>query len=1011
MATTNNINLNISSANIGVGGINSGGGQMQPGRLPLHQSSPCLFNNITQPTNIGGGSGSGSGSGSGANTTTSTSNIASSNNNIGNVGNTSSYLSKTTSIGLPPPPPGRSTSPTKFLNNTAAVGTASAPSTTTSLRTSSNNIPTPSAPPATTVISSNSTNTNTNTTNNEEVANNNGVLGRCTTAIKSKLTSPPVTIAYTFSLNIQYLLLSFAIVTSIYILSNLFHGWIPWCVLALIVNYIFLCTDGRFHLTANHRLPATADGSRAQVAPKIKEKINFYQGAIDNPPLPKLHKRSSSAGTSAAPVTAPTPSIAKELASLSSTTSDDSITNTYRTRQYDTYRRSLPPEYYNQYLHYLNSKGPTTARDEHTVEDLGSSSAARTDHQTGQDDQSHSCHSSETSDTEEHPANPDQTAVNVELSELANISKVKSNISHFTKLSTNLEEKLDWVQSPFNLTPARASHSIAVYGQSIVTVGGEGVTDISNIVQFIDIENGVATTPKVTGGKIGPDSIHMHDFCRIGNKFYIFGGIVNGALSNKVYMFSVIDDSTIHWSQPRVNSYLPAARYGHTLTRYGNKFILFGGFNGETCLNDLHLLDPETMTWSQLVASGLPPTERYGHSTTVLGEKMIVFGGTNNSRDLNDVNILQLDTNSWSAPPNFHGQEVPPERSFHAAARVGRNLIVVGGRKEGVTQRDVWSLSYKLQWTRVTGQQITPRSNHGLVKNESKLFIVGGKNQNGGLLDDVWFVNTTNLPITASVSIISYSDIKIEKEIGKGHFSKVLRGIWKQKEVAVKKLNLVKDKGKEEMMTEFKAEVELLGTLQHPNLVACYGYCLNPMCIVMEYLPTGNLYDLIHSRDKQLDSALILQFAFEIARGMQFLHSRNIIHRDLKSSNLLLDKHFNIKIADLGIARETTFTQTMTTIGTVAWTAPEILRHESYNNKADVYSYALVLWELLSGEEPYAGIPAMNAGILVASKGLRPDIPEKCDPNWKKLVVWCWAEDPNKRPSFEEITTYLTKTF
>ncbi|GAM20267.1 hypothetical protein SAMD00019534_034420 [Acytostelium subglobosum LB1] len=554
---------------------------------------------------------------------------------------------------------------------------------------------------------------------------------------------------------------------------------------------------------------------------------------------------------------------------------------------------------------------------------------------------------------------------------------------------------------------------MTVYGHSIVTIGGEGVTDIQNLIQFIDVEKGISMVPKVTGAKIGPDSIYLHDFCRIGDKFYLFGGMVNGKMSNRVYMVLVVGDSTVHWSQPRIGGYSPSSRVGHTLTRYGNKFILFGGYDGDKCLNDAHILDPETMVWSRLTVNGTPPSERYGHSATIIGEKMIVFGGTNRIKDLNDIHILQLDTYTWSTPPANHGQEVPPERSFHAATRVGRNLIVVGGKRDGVAQKDIWSLSNnRMQWSRVTGTNITPRSHHGLIKNESKLFIFGGKGQNGGILDDVWFVNTTNLPISSSVTMISYPDIKIDKEIGKGHFSKVLRGVWKQKEVAVKKLNLIKDKGKEEMMNEFKAEVELLGSLQHPNLVNCYGYCLNPMCIVMEFLPTGNLFDLIHSnRENRLDSTLILQFAYDIARGMQHLHSRNIIHRDLKSSNLLLDKHYNIKIADLGIARETSFTQTMTTIGTVAWTAPEILRHESYNHKADVYSYGIVLWELLTGEEPYAGIPPMNAGILVASKALRPELPDTCDPNWRKLVVWCWAEDPNKRPTFTDITNYLTKTF
>jgi len=209
-------------------------------------------------------------------------------------------------------------------------------------------------------------------------------------------------------------------------------------------------------------------------------------------------------------------------------------------------------------------------------------------------------------------------------------------------------------------------------------------------------------------------------------------------------------------------------------------------------------------------------------------------------------------------------------------------------------------------------------------------------------------------------------------------------------------------------MNEFKSEVELLSALHHSNLVQCYGYCKSPMCIIMEFLPS-NLFDFIHMQ--KVDASLLIQFAFDIARGMVYLHSQNIIHRDLKSSNLLLDKHLNVKIADLGIAREASFTQTMTTIGTVAWTAPEILRHDVYNQQADVYSYAIVLWEMITSKVPFEGIPPMNAGILVASNQLRPEIPPDCDPDLRHLVTWCWQEDPNKRPTFDSILAYLTANF
>ncbi|KYR01119.1 Kelch repeat-containing protein [Tieghemostelium lacteum] len=714
---------------------------------------------------------------------------------------------------------------------------------------------------------------------------------------------------------------------------------------------------------------------------------------------------------------------------------------TYRNRFRNTVnRKTLPPDYYNQYLNYLiheNNPQPPPTSSSHLatplpVHGLGSSDNENEETLNEQDSDISSTYSN-SSNTSSQYQSPTQPQLSIEdpnnhnnniketkeeLSQLENSKKVKSTINHFTKLSTGVEEKLDWTLATCSLSPPRASHTVTVYGQSLVLIGGEGLTDQnSNFIQFIDPERNITITPKITGSKSAPESIHSHDYCRIGNKLYLYGGLVAGKPSNKLFVLTIIDDSTVHWSQPRVNGSSPKPRYGHTLTRFGNRFILFGGYDDQTSFNDLNLLDPETMTWSSLETTGLPPSERYGHTTTILGEKLIIFGGKSSltNKEFNDVHILQLDTFSWIQPIVHQNLEIPPERSHHSATRVGRNLIIVGGKREGVTLRDIWILSYKMQWSKVTGATpIPPHSHHALIKNGSKLFILGGKgsgNAGAPILDDIWFVNTVTLPITSSVQMVAYPDIKIEKEIGKGHFSKVWRGTWKGKDVAVKKINIIKEKGKEEIMNEFKSEVELLGTLQHPNLVTCYGYSLNPMCIVMEFLPTGNLFELIHAREHKLDSTLILQFAFDIARGMQHLHSRSIIHRDLKSSNLLLDKHFNVKIADLGIARETSFTQTMTTIGTVAWTAPEILRHESYNQKADVYSYAIVIWELLTGEEPYAGMPAMNAGILVASKELRPELPENCDPNWKKLVSMCWAEDPNKRPSFEDITNYLTKTF
>lgn len=169
-------------------------------------------------------------------------------------------------------------------------------------------------------------------------------------------------------------------------------------------------------------------------------------------------------------------------------------------------------------------------------------------------------------------------------------------------------------------------------------------------------------------------------------------------------------------------------------------------------------------------------------------------------------------------------------------------------------------------WTKLIGNQAPPRYYHTIERLGSELILIGGKGPQNQIASDIWKVNTVQLPLSAQTPHIEYLELNVKHEIGVGNFSRVYKGFWKGKEVAIKKLNPKKNKDQETNLKEFKSEVEILGSLSHPNLVTLFGYCSSPMCLVMEYLPK-TLYDLIHTQ--KIDSDLLLQFAVDVASGVK----------------------------------------------------------------------------------------------------------------------------------------------
>ncbi|XP_068652736.1 RAF-like serine/threonine-protein kinase PRAF [Aristolochia californica] len=272
------------------------------------------------------------------------------------------------------------------------------------------------------------------------------------------------------------------------------------------------------------------------------------------------------------------------------------------------------------------------------------------------------------------------------------------------------------------------------------------------------------------------------------------------------------------------------------------------------------------------------------------------------------------------------------------------------------------------------------------------------------------------------LQIIKNNDLEELRELGSGTFGTIYHGKWRGTDVAIKRINdrcfAGKPSEQERLRADFRNEACKLADLHHPNVVAFYGVVLDgpggTVATVTEYMVNGSLRSALQRNDRILDRRKQLLIAMDVAFGMEYLHGKNIVHFDLKSDNLLVNlrdpQHPICKVGDLGLSKVKCQTLISGGVrGTLPWMAPELLNGSSslVSDKVDVFSFGIVMWELLTGEEPFADLHygAIIGGIV--SNTLRPPVPESCDPEWKSLMEKCWAAEPSERPSFKEIACKL----
>ena len=207
-------------------------------------------------------------------------------------------------------------------------------------------------------------------------------------------------------------------------------------------------------------------------------------------------------------------------------------------------------------------------------------------------------------------------------------------------------------------------------------------------------------------------------------------------------------------------------------------------------------------------------------------------------------------------------------------------------------------------------------------------------------------------------------------------------------------------------------EIAIWSRLSHPNLLSFIGTALgtDTCAIICEYCSGGSLYER-HRQNLQLGKpplgrdALVGQLV-QVARGMEYLHSLRphpVLHRDLKSHNILVAHDGRLVVADFGLARfhVTANAAEMTAeTGSYRWMAPEVIRHERYSKKADVFSFGMILFELLTHQLPFADLAPLQAAVSVALNDERPPLPDGCPAPLARLVASCWASDRGGRPAF-----------
>eukprot|EP01113_Clastostelium_recurvatum_P038177 TRINITY_DN5674_c0_g1_i1.p1 TRINITY_DN5674_c0_g1~~TRINITY_DN5674_c0_g1_i1.p1 ORF type:complete len:434 (+),score=114.82 TRINITY_DN5674_c0_g1_i1:68-1303(+) len=256
---------------------------------------------------------------------------------------------------------------------------------------------------------------------------------------------------------------------------------------------------------------------------------------------------------------------------------------------------------------------------------------------------------------------------------------------------------------------------------------------------------------------------------------------------------------------------------------------------------------------------------------------------------------------------------------------------------------------------------------------------------------------------------ISFNEIRLDPSpIAAGNFGAVYKAVWRGAVVAVKQLHNLSVVG----LADFQKEaLTMMSLMMHPNVILLYGVVTEPQpMIVTEFIAGGSLLSRLMDSSFVMTLSMAREAIMGVANGMAHLHAQGILHRDLAARNILVGSGWTMKVGDFGMSRtimeEGALLKTRNNFGPLKWMAPESIKHQVYSNKSDVFSFGVLMWEILARRQPHHNLTTEEAGVAVCG-GQRLEILPSFPRDLALLMQQCWATNPDDRPDFTSIRNTL----